>query len=509
MHTYIDKISNLEDKETTLKGWVSNKRTGKNLVFIVLRDGTGYCQCVVNAEDVSADSFEKADTATLESAIEITGNVVKDDRQIGGFELQATSFEVLQKAEEYPIAKRKGEDHGVDFLMDKRHLWIRDKRQWAILRVRNQVKHSINNYFQERGFLQLDTPIFTGNAAEGSTTLFETDFYGQPAYLAQTGQLYGEAGAMAFGKIYTFGPTFRAEKSKTRRHLSEFWMMEPEMAFYDNEMNMDLIEDFLRTIVLEVSEKCSSEMEILGRDIEALHKVKLTFPRIEYKEAVKILTGEKPVNGQTSIELLEAELEDAKKAIEEMGAEITERAATIAQGGIKKGVRNFNQNKIDKLKVEIKEVNEQLSNIPVWLNSAKNFQHGEDLGGSDETVLTKLFDAPVMVYNWPKAIKAFYMKEVDGDPDYVKGVDVLAPEGYGEIVGGSERESDIGVLVDAIKHHNLPMEAFEWYLDLRRYGSVPHAGFGLGLERLVSWVAGVKHVREVIPFARMYGRLFP
>ncbi len=509
MHTYIDKISEHEGKVTTLKGWVSNKRTGKNLVFIVLRDGTGYCQCVVNAADVNEDAFEQANSSTLESAIEITGNVVKDERQIGGFEMQATDFKTLQKAEEYPIAKRKGEEHGVDFLMDKRHLWIRDKKQWAILKIRNQVKHSINSYFQERGFLQLDTPIFTGNAAEGSTTLFETDFYGQPAYLAQTGQLYGEAGAMAFNKIYTFGPTFRAEKSKTRRHLSEFWMMEPEMAFYDNDMNMDLIEDFLRTIVLEVMVKCATEMEILGRDLDALNKVKLTFPRIEYKKAVKILRGEEPVNGRTSIELLEAELAAAKQSIIDMEAEIAQREEAIKQPGVKKGVRNFNQNKIDKLKVETKEVNEQVNNIPQWISSAQNFQHGEDLGGSDETVLTKLFDAPVMVYNWPKAIKAFYMKEVDGDPDYVKGVDVLAPEGYGEIVGGSERESNMEVLVDAIKQHNLPMEAFEWYLDLRRYGSVPHAGFGLGLERLVSWISGVKHVREVIPFARMYGRLFP
>lgn len=509
MHTYIKELSSKVGQTVTLKGWVSNKRSSKTVVFVVLRDGTGYCQCVVGQEAVGDNNFDLANSASLESAIAVTGTVVADEKQEGGYELQATEFELLHKAEEYPIAKRKGEAHGVDFLMDNRHLWIRDKRQWAILKIRNKIKHAINTYFQERDFLQLDSPIFTGNAAEGSTTLFETDFYGDPAYLAQTGQLYGEAGAMAFGKIYTFGPTFRAEKSKTRRHLSEFWMIEPEMAFYNNEMNMDLIEDFLRTVVNQIIGECATELEVLQRDINALKKVNQAFPRIEYDKAIAILRGEESVNGRTSIELLEAEMKEVQAAIEAHEKEIAEREETIKQPGVKKGVRNFNQSKIDKLKGEIKELTEQANNLPQWLSSAQNFEHGEDLGGSDETVLTKLFDAPVMVYNWPKKIKAFYMKEVDGRPDYVKGVDVLAPEGYGEIVGGSERESNKEILIDAIKEHDLPMDAFEWYLDLRRYGSVPHAGFGLGLERMVSWVTGAKHVREVIPFARMYGRLFP
>ena len=509
MHTYIEDLHKYDGKSVELKGWVANKRSSKSLVFIVLRDGTGYCQCVVNLEEVGQEAFEAADALSLESSVALKGAVVKDERQVGGFELQVASLEVIHRAEEYPIAKRKGEEHGVDFLMDNRHLWIRTERQWAILKVRNRVKHAINTYFQERGFLQMDSPIFTGNAAEGTTTLFETDFYGQPAYLAQTGQLYGEAGAMAFGKIYTFGPTFRAEKSKTRRHLSEFWMIEPEMAFYDLDMNMDLIEDFIRVVVNAVMQDCATELEILKRDLDALKKVDQAFPRITYTDAVAILRGEKEVNGRTSIDLLEGELKDAGDAIKAMETEIADREEKIMQPGIKKGERNFNQNKIDRLKVEIRETQELLNNIPNWIESAKGFQDGEDLGGSDETVLTKLFDAPVMVYNWPKKIKAFYMKEVDGQPDYVKGVDVLAPEGYGEIVGGSERESDKDILVAAIKDHGLPMDAFEWYLDLRRYGSVPHAGFGLGFERFVSWIAGVHHVREVIPFARMYGRLFP
>ncbi len=509
MHTYISEIQGKVGEEVTLKGWVSNKRSSKTVVFIVLRDGTGYCQCVVGNDTVSENEFGEANGATLESAIELTGNIVADERQEGGYELHATNFKIIHKAEEYPIAKRKGESHGVDFLMDKRHLWIRDKRQWAILKIRNRIKHSINNYFQDREFLQLDTPIFTGNAAEGSTTLFSTDFYGQPAYLAQTGQLYGEAGAMAFGKVYTFGPTFRAEKSKTRRHLSEFWMMEPEVAFATNEDNMDLIEDFLRSIVNDAINNCKVELKILNRNVEALEKVNQVFPRISYDEAISILKGEKEVNGRTSIQLLETEMKEVAASIEAAEKEIAEREEAIKQPGVKKGVRNFNQNKIDKLKVDIKDLTEQSNNLPQWLSSAKSFVQGEDLGGSDETVLTKLFDAPVMVYNWPKAIKAFYMKEVEGKPDYIKGVDVLAPEGYGEIIGGSERESNKEILIQNIKDHNLPQEVFEWYLDLRRYGSVPHAGFGLGLERLVSWVAGVKHVREVIPFARMLGRLFP
>jgi asparaginyl-tRNA synthetase len=509
MHTYIDQLFELDGKSAQIKGWVANKRTSKGLVFLVVRDGSGYCQCVINEAEVAATQFEAADGATLESAIAITGKVVKDERQEGGFEIQVTEFEMLHKAEEYPIAKRKGESHGIDFLMDNRHLWIRDKQQWAILRIRNKVKHNINNYFQNRGFVQLDSPIFTGNAAEGSTTLFETDFYGQPAYLAQTGQLYGEAGAMSLGKIYTFGPTFRAERSKTRRHLSEFWMIEPEVAFNDNERNMNLIEDFIRTVVIESIENCANELEILGRDIDALMKVNQPFPRVSYDDAVQILQGKKAVNGRTSIELLEKELAEVEATIKAHELEIEQRTETMNQPGVNKGTKNFNQNKIDKLKVDIKDLKEHLTNIPVWLNSARNFPQGEDLGGSDETVLTKLFDAPVMVYNWPKAIKAFYMKEVEGNPDYVKGVDVLAPEGYGEIVGGSERESRKEVLIQSIKDHNLPMDVFEWYLDLRRYGSVPHAGFGLGFERFVSWISGVKHVREVIPFARMYGRLFP
>jgi asparaginyl-tRNA synthetase len=355
----------------------------------------------------------------------------------------------------------------------------------------------------------MDAPIFTGNACEGTTDLFETDFYGDPAYLSQSGQLYGEAMAMAMGKIYTFGPTFRAEKSKTRRHLSEFWMIEPEMAYYTNEMNMDLIEQFLRFLVTNVLEKNKAELEILDRDTTILEKVVEPFPRMTYTEAVKILKGEQDVNGKNSITLLEDEMKATQEAIDANNAEIEEKNEIIKKGGIKKGKMNFYKAKVETLTAENKTHEETLRNLPQWLESAKNFKEGEDFGGSDETVLTKLFDAPVMVYNWPTPIKAFYMKEVEGDDNFVKGVDVLAPEGYGEIIGGAERETDIEVLKKKIVEHELPMDAFEWYLDLRRYGSVPHAGFGIGLERFVSWMTGIKHVRESIPFPRMYGRLLP
>ena len=503
---YIKDLAKHEGREVSLKGWVANRRTGKGLSFLILRDGSGFCQCVVSEEAVSADIFDKAYKIPMESAVEIKGTVVKDERQIGGFEIQATDFNVIAEADEYPIAKK---EHGVDFLMDNRHLWLRSQRQWAIMRVRNRLIFAIHNFFQKNDFVQMDAPIFTGNAVEGTSTLFETDFFGDSAYLSQSGQLYGEALAMALGKIYTFGPTFRAEKSKTRRHLSEFWMIEPEMAFYDLEMNMDLIEEFLKYVVNDVVENCAKELEILERDVTILKNINRPFPRISYDDAVKIIKGEKEVNGKNAIKTLEEDLEKLNVEIKDRQQEIEEREAKINAGGMKKGEVNFNRAKVDKLKNEVKDLEEKAGNIPQWLKSAKEFVHGNDLGGSDETVITRLFDIPVMVYNWPKDVKAFYMKRVEDNDDYVKGVDVLAPEGFGEIIGGAEREDNKDILIGRINEHKLPMEAFEWYIDLRRFGSVPHAGFGLGLERLVAWVCNLHHVRETIPFPRMYGRLHP
>lgn len=503
---YIKDLSKYEGQEITLKGWAANKRESKGLVFIILRDGTGLCQCVVDANNVSENIFNEARKATLETSLSITGKIVKDEKQIGGYELQATNIELIQVAVDYPIAKK---EHGVEFLMDNRHLWLRSQRQWAIMRIRNTIIFAIHKFFQSEGFIQMDAPIFTGNAVEGTSTLFETDFYGDPAYLSQSGQLYGEAMALAHNKIYTFGPTFRAEKSKTRRHLSEFWMIEPEMAFHDIFDNMDLIERFLRAVVTEVLNTNKPELELIGRDTAILENVVKPFPRLTYDEAVKIIKGEVDVNGVNAITSLEKELAEVKNSIEATKKEIAEREEKIKTPGMKKGEIGFNQAKIDKLKQELSDLEEQERNIPGWLNSARNFEYGNDFGGSDETVLTRLFDRPIMVYNWPHEVKAFYLKRDPDNSNFARGVDTLAPEGYGEIVGGGERETDLGLLIDKINEHQLPMQAFEWYLDLRRYGSVPHSGFGLGLERLVTWVCKLPHVRESIPFPRMYGRLMP
>jgi asparaginyl-tRNA synthetase len=506
MKTYISKLADFEGKEVMLQGWVSHSRDSKGLVFIVLRDGTGFAQCVVAQETVGDEQFNNAKSLTQESSVTLTGNVVKDERQMGGYELQVSNVQVIAISEEYPISPK---EHGVDFLMDKRHLWLRSKRQWAIMRLRNKIIYAIHQFFQERDFIQMDAPLFTGNACEGTSTLFETDFYGDPAYLSQSGQLYGEAMAMAQSRIYTFGPTFRAEKSKTRRHLSEFWMIEPEMAFYDLDMDMDLIEDFVRYVIRKVIDSSRAELELVERDIAALEKADAPFARITYDEAVQIIKGEKDINGRNSIKTLENDLQELKDKIAANEEEITRRENHIKTPGLKKGEVNFNVAAIAKLRAETKELQEKADNIPQWLQSAKDFVHGNDLGGSDETVITRLFDTPVMVHRWPREVKAFYMKRDENNPMLAKGVDLLAPEGYGEIVGGGERETDIEFLKQQIVHHQLPMEAFEWYLDLRRFGSVPHAGFGLGLERFVAYICGLKHIRETIPFPRMYGRLLP
>jgi asparaginyl-tRNA synthetase len=502
----IERLKEVVGQEATLKGWILGKRTGKGLVFLVLRDGSGICQCVVDENKVSPALFEDAKRLSQESSVIITGLIVADERQIGGHELQVTGLEVIHISQDFPISPK---EHGIDFLMDHRHLWLRSKRQWAILRIRNTIIMAIHAFFQGEGFIQTDAPIFTGNAVEGTSTLFETDFYGEPAYLSQSGQLYGEALAMAFGKIYTFGPTFRAEKSKTRRHLSEFWMIEPEMAFHDLKMNMDTIERFLRFVVLTVLDKNTQELEMIGRDTTVLKQITEPFPRITYEDAVKILKGELEVDGKNAVKTLEADLVTVQARIEAIQAEIKDRDAKMAAPGMKKGEIGFHQSKVQQLKEELSEQEEAGRNIPLWLKSAKDFQMGNDFGGSDETVLTRLFNTPIMVYNWPHEVKAFYMKRDENDHRWAKGVDVLAPEGYGEIVGGGERETNLELLIEKIHEHQLPMSAFEWYLDLRRYGSVPHAGFGLGLERLVAWTCKLPHVRETIPFPRMYGRIAP
>jgi asparaginyl-tRNA synthetase len=395
---------------------------------------------------VDEDTFALYDKLTTESAFAVTGTVQEAAKAPGGYELFTKAIEVISIAEEYPITPK---EHGVEFLMGQRHLWLRSKRQHAIQGVRHEVVHAIRDFFDSRGFTLFDAPILTPNAAEGTSTLFELEYFDEGnAYLTQSGQLYGEAGAMALGKVYVFGPTFRAEKSKTRRHLTEFWMVEPEVAFMDLAGDMELAEEFIEYIVQRVLRKRSNELAALERDITKLESVKAPFPKLHYDEAAQIL-------------------KEYWSAMSE-----SERSERFASGH-------------------------------------KEFVYGDDFGAPDESVISKKYDRPVIVHHYPAAVKAFYMKRDPNEPDKALAMDMLAPEGYGEIIGGSQREDDYDTLLGRIKEHKLPVEAFEWYLDLRRYGSVPHAGFGLGVERTVAWICGIEHIRETIPFPRTISRIWP
>jgi asparaginyl-tRNA synthetase len=415
----------------TLEGWLYNKRSSGKLHFLEVRDGSGICQCVVFKGNVSPELFAQADHLQQETSLRVTGTVKEHGKIKGTYELDATGLEVLAApSREYPISPK---DHGTDFLMDHRHLWLRSKRQHAIMRVRHTIIKAVRDFFDDREFTLIDAPIFTPNACEGTSTLFQTDYHGEPAYLTQSGQLYVEAGAAAFGKVYCFGPTFRAEKSKTRRHLAEFWMVEPEVAFLDLEGDMRLAEDLLASVVERVLESRLEELKVCERDIAFLANVKAPFPRITYAEAIRIL----------------------------------------------------NENGHPEAKV------------------------GDDFGADEETVISSKFARPVIVHRYPMDLKAFYFAKDKEHPELALNMDVLAPEGYGEIIGGGQREDSLERLEAAIATHQLPREAFEWYLDLRRYGSFPHAGFGLGIERTVAWLCGLGHVRETIPFPRMLNRLAP
>lgn len=426
----IKNLSKHVGEEVTLKGWIYNKRSSGKVKFLIMRDGTAMAQCIVFKGNVSEEVFEIAESLTQESSFEVTGTVKEEPRSVGGYELDCTDVKLISLAQEYPITPK---EHGIEFLIDHRHLWIRSKRQTSILRIRHRIVKAIRDFFDERDFTLFDPPIITPNACEGTSTLFEMDYFDLgKAYLTQSGQLYGEAGALALGRIYTFGPTFRAEKSKTRRHLTEFWMVEPEMAFFDLDDDMDLAEELIEHIAQTVVKDCKADLEILERDITKLENIKRPFPRISYDEAVEILH--------------------------------------------KKGVE---------------------------------FEWGNDLGGSDETLIAEHYNKPVMVHRYPAEVKAFYMKRDPENEKLALAVDMLAPEGYGEIIGGSQREDNLDLLLERIKEHDLPEEFFSWYLDLRKYGSVPHSGFGLGLERTVSWMCGLDHLREAIPFPRMIYRNTP
>ena len=426
----IKKLDQYVDQDVEIKGWVYNRRSVGKIWFLILRDGTGLLQCVIVDGECDSETFSLEQQLNQEDSVIVTGRVKKEPRAVGGYELGVKQVSVVNHTtDEYPISKK---DHGTDFLMSNRHLWLRSKRQNSIMRVRHQIVKAIRDYFDDNGFTLIDSPIFTGNAVEGTTTLFEVDYFERSAYLTQSGQLYQEAGATAFGKTYCFGPCFRAEKSKTRRHLTEFWMVEPEMAFVDLDENMTWAENLVGFIIQRVLENCLMELETLERDVSMLETIIPPFPRITYDEASKI----------------------------------------------------------------IKE-------------NGSDFKYGSDFGAPDETLLSEQFDKPIMIHRWPANIKPFYMKRDEHDHELALGVDMIAPEGYGEIIGGGQREDDIDILTNSIRHHDLPLEPFKWFLDLRKYGSVPHSGFGLGLERVVAWICGTKHIRETIPFPRTMTRLDP
>ena len=433
--TYINQIGRHLGEEVTIKGWLYNKRSSGKLGFLEIRDGSGLIQGVVSKKEVDEPTWERVEQVTQESSVIVTGVPREHPKRPGVYELDIRGFEIVQLTQDYPISPK---EHGVEFLMDHRHLWLRSRRQHAILKVRHEIIRAVRDFFDNEGFVLCDTPVFTPAACEGTTTLFEVGYFDEKAYLTQSGQLYNEATAAAFGKTYCFGPTFRAEKSKTRRHLTEFWMVEPEVAYAQLDDVMTLAENFLSYVVGRVLENRQEELEQLERDTAKLAGIVPPFPRLQYDEAVRLLQ--------------EAH---AKGLVE------------------------------------------------------NRFEWGGDLGSPDETYLSGLYDRPVMVHRYPAAIKAFYMEPDPERSDLALCVDVLAPEGYGEVIGGGERMSSHDLLLQRIHEHGLPPEAFDWYLDLRRYGSVPHGGFGMGIERCVAWVCGLDHVRETIPFPRMLYRLKP
>jgi len=429
MHVYIQDLANHVGEEVTIKGWLYNRTNKGKLRFLLVRDGSGLVQSVVFKNNVSDAAFRAADSVTQESSLKITGIIRQDNRAPGGFEIDCNDVSIIQMAETYPITPK---EHGTAFLMENRHLWLRSSRQRALLKIRSDIIYTARKYLDDRGFILADTPILTPAACEGTTTLFEVDYFGEHAFLTQSGQLYNEAICASVGKTYCFGPTFRAEKSKTRRHLTEFWMVEPEVAFAELDDIMSLAEDYVSYIVQTVIERCQKELALLQRDLETLKKVRPPFPRISYDDAFDIL--------------------------EKYGTETA---------------------------------------------------RGSDLGGSDETILSNHFDRPVIIHRYPTRVKAFYMEPDPEKPTRALCMDMLASEGYGEIIGGSQRIHELDLLKKRIQEHDLPEEAFSWYTDLRRYGSVPHSGFGMGIERVVSWISGLNHVRETIPFPRLLNKIYP
>ena len=496
----IAELADHVGQTVTLQGWLYNSRSSGKLLFLILRDGTGLCQCVLEKTDASAEAFAAAKGLGQESSLEVDGTVRRDERSVGGYELTASDVRPVQVAEGYPITPK---EHGIDFLMRHRHLWFRSQRQWAILRVRGTVIDAIRRYFNDRGYVLIDTPIFAPAIGEEAQTLFKVDYFGDNVYLAQTGQLYVEAACMAHRKVYCFGPTFRAEKSKTRRHLTEFWMVEPEIAYADLDDVIAVAEDFISEVVQTVLRERRPELELLERDIAALEKILKPFDRITYTEAGELLRSDRVR------EFLATDLERAKGRSEELKKLIGEKEEERTAQGTKKWKVEKLAQEVAGLREELVECEEDIHNIPKHMEIAANFRWGTDLGGSDETIIARLHERPCFVTHYPRDCKAFYMKRNEQDHKLVNNFDMLAPEGYGEIIGGSQREDDCDVLLESIHREKLDPADYEWYLDLRRYGSVPHSGFGLGVERTVAWICGLKHIRETIPYARMLGKVYP
>ena len=497
MKTYISQLKDHIDGQVTVSGWLYNSRASGKLQFLIVRDGTGLCQCIVEKGSVGDELFAQLKHLGRESALTVTGTVRSDDRSVGGFELALTDAEIVCPAVDYPITPK---DHGVDFLLKHRHLHLRSQRQWCIGRIRHTVIDAIRRFFNDSGFTLIDTPIFTTIVGEGEQTLFEVDYFGTPLHLAQTGQLYLESAAMSFGKVYCFGPTFRAEKSKTRRHLTEFWMVEPEVAYIDLDGLLELAENFVSSIVQRVLTEHKSELETLGADIEALKKITPPFNRLTYSQVVEILISEKCVDfmaGQLAgFNAEKTELEDQIKALEKEVA-----------GGVKKWKQEKIAAEIAQAKARIAELEVKIENNPKHARLAAEFRWGKDLGGSDETIISLMHDKPTFVTHYPREVKAFYMKTDRANEKVVENFDLLASAGFGEIIGGSVREDDHDILLDKVNKEGYNPETYQWYLDLRKYGSVPHGGFGLGVERTVAWITGEKHIRQCIAFPRMMDKV--
>ncbi len=493
----IRELKDRSGQTVRLRGWLQGKRSGGKVVFLVLRDGTGICQCVVEAG--SPETFAAASQLTQESSVTVTGNVRLEGRAPGGAELSVMAVEILQIAQEYPISRKT---HGIDFLLSNRHLWLRSNRPTAILRVRHTVIRAIRDFFDGQGFTLVDMPILVPGAGEDKQSLFPVDYFGEKVFLSQTGQLYLESACMALGKVYCFGPTFRAEKSKTRRHLTEFWMVEPEIAFADLEDVMVLAEDLICQVAAAVLSRNREDLAMLGRDPAVLERIQKPFHRLTYTEVVDLLRSA-PLR-----ERLDGELEKDGVRLRGLVTELETCEASLKT--VRKGWQEEKlEARLRELREEIQDLEQDLKVRPEHIRLAQSFAWGKDLGGSDETIISRQFDRPVFVTGYPRAAKAFYMKVAPDDPRLVRNFDLLAPEGYGEIIGGSQREEDPEVIAESLKAKDLHPDDYAWYLDLRRYGSVPHGGFGLGVERALTWLCGLKHVRETIPFPRTLGRVYP